>query len=378
MHKVMRESTWGPIIGSGETTYGILETSVTINSVLYHIFSTRFDHANAGDRKAGMEQGAKMVSKLVPSAVVIFGGDFNEHPTTPNLALFQMFSGLTDAFAKRPDPDACGGGGGIDDFDYVDYIFFRGPYRVADVRLRCPWPGLESVSDHPWIVVELVPREFDVRLAAGQNADGRLEVLYIGTDDVLYHNWRSSPNGGWAGESVLDTSSNKGKALAVAQNADGRLEVLYIGTDNVLYHNWRSSPNGGWAGESVLDTSSNKGKALAVAQNADGRLEVFYIGTDDVLYHNWQSSPNGGWVGESVLDTSSNKGKALAVAQNADGRLEVFYIGTDDVLYHNWQSSPNGGWVGESVLDTSSNKGKALAVAQNADGRLEVLYIGTD
>jgi hypothetical protein len=33
-----------------------------------------------------------------------------------------------------------------------------------------------------------------------------------------------------------------------AQNADGRLEVFGVGTDNVLWHMWQTAPNNGWSG----------------------------------------------------------------------------------------------------------------------------------
>jgi hypothetical protein len=27
--------------------------------------------------------------------------------------------------------------------------------------------------------------------------------------------------------------------IAIAQNADGRMEIFYVGTNNVIYHNWQ-------------------------------------------------------------------------------------------------------------------------------------------
>ena len=216
------------------------------------------------------------------------------------------------------------------------------------------------------------------RLVEGQNASGTLEVFYIGTDDVLYHNWQQTPGGAWSGENLLGTGTSKAKALVLSQNANGTLEVFYIGTDDVLYHNWQQTPGGAWNGENLLGTATNQAKTMAVGQNASGTLEVFYIGTDDVLYHNWQQTPGGAWNGENLLGTATNQGKALAVGQNASGTLEVFYIGTDDVLYHNWQQTPGGAWNGENLLGTATNQGKALAVGQNASGTLEVFYIGTD
>jgi hypothetical protein len=44
---------------------------------------------------------------------------------------------------------------------------------------------------------------------------------------------------GWHGEEPLGKTHNEAKSLVVAQNQDGRLEVIYIGTDDVIYHNWQ-------------------------------------------------------------------------------------------------------------------------------------------
>jgi hypothetical protein len=30
------------------------------------------------------------------------------------------------------------------------------------------------------------------------------------------------------------------------------LEILYIGTNNALYHNWQTKPNDGWSGENYF------------------------------------------------------------------------------------------------------------------------------
>jgi hypothetical protein len=93
-----------------------------------------------------------------------------------------------------------------------------------------------------------------------------------------------------------------GRALQVGRNADGRIELFYIGIDDVLYHNWQLAPNGYWIGENLLGPGAPaKAKQIAVGQNKDGRIEVFYIGMDDVLYHNWQLVPNGKWIGESTM-----------------------------------------------------------------------------
>ena len=204
------------------------------------------------------------------------------------------------------------------------------------------------------------------QLALGSNQDRRIEAFYVGTNDRLYHNWQVKPNSGWAGEAALGGSA---KQVVAGNNLDGRLEVFYVGTNNRLYHNWQTAPNSGWAGEAALGGSA---KQIVVGNNKDGRLEVFYVCTNDRLYHNWQVKPNAGWAGEAALGGSA---KQVVVGNNQDGRLEVFYVGTNNKLYHNWQTAPNSGWAGEALLGGSALQ---LAVGRNQDGRLEVFYVGTD
>lgn len=44
----------------------------------------------------------------------------------------------------------------------------------------------------------------------------------------------------------------EGRIPASARNADGRLEVFYVGMDGVLYHAWQLTPGGAWSGENSL------------------------------------------------------------------------------------------------------------------------------
>jgi hypothetical protein len=209
---------------------------------------------------------------------------------------------------------------------------------------------------------------FALEVTVATNADGRLEVFYIGTDHALYHNWQVSPGGGWAGQQPLVGSALQ---LAVGRNADGRLEIFYVGTNLEIYHNYQTSPGGGWFGQAQFGGFAQQ---IAVGQNADGRLEIFYVGGNGNLYHNYQNTPSGDWAGEAVF--AGDSAKQVTVASNADGRLEIFYVGTNNGIYHNWQTAANQGWAGESQFP--GVLAQQIAVARNHDGRLEFFYIGTN
>jgi hypothetical protein len=169
------------------------------------------------------------------------------------------------------------------------------------------------------------------------NANGELEVFYVGTNNALYHNRQTAPNSTvWTGETRF--ANDSAKQIAVARNADGTLEIFYVGTNNDLYHNRQIAANSTtWTGEAPFPNDSAQN--VTAGQNADGRLEIFYVGTNSDLYHNVQTSPNSEvWGGETQIAGAT--AKQIAVAANADGRLELFYVGTNNEIYHNWQVLP--------------------------------------
>jgi len=211
------------------------------------------------------------------------------------------------------------------------------------------------------------------QIAAGRNADGQLEVFYVGTNSDLYRNTQTQANGLiWGGETAF--SGDSAKQIAAAINKNGVLEIFYVGTNNDLYHNMQTAPNSGtWVGETHFPGTS--AQQVVVGTNANGLLEIFYVGTNNDLYHNRQLTPGGQWGGE--VRFANDSAKQIAVAQNKDGRLEIFYVGTNNDLYHNWQTQPDSTtWNGETHFQGDS--AKQVAAARNADGRLEIFYVGTN
>ena len=143
-------------------------------------------------------------------------------------------------------------------------------------------------------------------------------------DDGLYHNWQDSPSsptwsGGVSGAPAAGLGG-KAKSITVAVNADHRLELFYIGTNEAIYHNWQTTVNGHWKGEAAFGGSA---KQLSLAPDADGRLELFYIGMDDFTYHSWQTTVNGPWAGAPRANQSN-----FLAATNSGGRIVLFFMGS--------------------------------------------------
>ncbi len=99
------------------------------------------------------------------------------------------------------------------------------------------------------------------------------------------------------------------EVVAAARNADGRLEVFGLGTDNALWHDWQTTPGGAWSGWSSLGGGWSSWAPLdgtitsdpVVTNDQDGRLEAFAHGTDSALWHVWRTAPNGNWSSWSSL-----------------------------------------------------------------------------
>jgi hypothetical protein len=111
------------------------------------------------------------------------------------------------------------------------------------------WQMQPSISDNAnWVGETRFPGDSAKQVTVAQNSDGRLEIFYVGTNNDLYHNWQLKPgvsdNANWAGETRFPGDS--ANQITAAQNADGHLEIFYVGTNNDLYHNWQADPSSNW------------------------------------------------------------------------------------------------------------------------------------
>lgn len=257
------------------------------------------------------------------------------------------------------------------------------------------------------------------------NADGRLDVIARGADNMIWHRTQTSPGSStWSEWAQIYPGTSVTSELSVVRGADGRLQVFYRGSNNALYYATQSAANSStWSPPASLGGGITSEPSAVV--NADGRIEVFVRGTDNGMHHNWQTaagsnaswsgweamggglvSPpvalrggdgivrvyvrgtdNGIWFasqvspGSSAWNSYANLGGPVidtpAAALNSDGRLEVFsrWWG-DHSLRHRWQLSPNGSWSAWSsqggILTSSP-----VALRDNS-GRLHVFVRGTD
>jgi endonuclease/exonuclease/phosphatase family metal-dependent hydrolase len=151
----------GPLKVWSDTTFGTLHATIRIGDLDHDVFSTRFapmhprghpayDPEHAPGNLAGHLQAIDMVRAIPANHAVIFGGDLNARWKTDwQAGHFFRNSGLTDVRIERPDPEAP-----VEVNDRTDYIYYRGPYRVAWTRTR----AVPGASDHAYVMAELTRR----------------------------------------------------------------------------------------------------------------------------------------------------------------------------------------------------------------------------
>jgi hypothetical protein len=223
------------------------------------------------------------------------------------------------------------------------------------------------------------------RPAVALNADGRLEVVAVGSDQAIWHRWQTAPQGGaaddatggqWSQWQLLGRPSGQ-EILAVvglARNKDGRLELFTVAGDGSVWHRWQRKPGGSWAAAwSSLGTPGglHAPGVAAVAQNKDGRLELFTVAGDGSVWHRWQPAPGRRtWAAWSSLERPSGQAcAALALAVDRDGRLALFTVASDGAVWHRRQRAAEG-WSAWESLERQVDGFDEVAVGANADGRL--------
>jgi hypothetical protein len=155
-------------------------------------------------------------------------------------------------------------------------------------------------------------------------------------------------------------------APAVTTWAGGRVDAFVRGTDNNLWHAWRSGSWSGWEnlGAPPGGLASDPG---AVAWSS-GRIDVFVTGARGQLWHKWYAGSWSGWenLGGGAVG-------APTVSSWGPGRLDVFVRGSDNQLWHKWFAGSWSGWEALGGILTSSP-----AAVSWGPGHIDVVVRGTD
>lgn len=97
----------------------------------------------------------------------------------------------------------------------------------------------------PWTKPQvLLP--FAKTLAVCANSTDVLEMFFTDETDTIFH-YRQVQLHQW--EAAPTRFVAAAKKMILIRNGDKHLELVYIGTDNALYHNWQIGTSDNWNGE---------------------------------------------------------------------------------------------------------------------------------
>ena len=223
---------------------------------------------------------------------------------------------------------------------------------------------------------------------AGRHQDGRLIFFARGNDGDFWS--RSQAGAGvdtWSAWTSLGKPSgvDLSPVLSVGQQQDGSLDIFTYGSNNQVYHNWQTAPNGGWNG--WISFNKPPGVDLyepAAGRNQDGRVEFFTCGSDGQLWHKWQTTPNNGWAWSASWGTLGKPpGVDLdppVVGQYGSGAMNVLARGSDSQIWSVSQTAPSNGWGTWQSLGKplGVNLTEQIAVGRFWTGFLALFAVGDD
>jgi hypothetical protein len=184
--------------------------------------------------------------------------------------------------------------------------------------------------------------------------------------------FQTAPNSGGSSWETLGSPTppdfSQTSTPAVGRNADGRFELIAIGTDGGLWRRYQTAAaSDDWSESSWLTMGTPPGDTFsqqstpAIGPDLDGRLQLFAMGSSGTLYHRRQTQTGGfadwEWSDWEAFSATKFNPKAVPVlSSNADGRLELFLIANGG-LAHIWETAPSNGWSGWASLTTPEFEG---------------------
>jgi hypothetical protein len=231
-------------------------------------------------------------------------------------------------------------------------------WHNAEVTPAGAWVGWSSLGGASLTAVT-------VGCEAGPGGTARLAAFVVGAGGVVSEDVQTTPGGGYGGFINLGGAGFRG--LAAGNEADGRLQVFAIGADGAAWHSYEVTA-GQWSGWSSLGGSNLT--ELATGNEASGRLDLFAV-SGGSLWEDAEVAP-GSWGGFTGLGGAGLA--SLAVGYNTDGKLDVF-ASSGGVLGHDYEYATDI-WSGWSGLGGSGIRG--LAWGTDNSGHEDIVSVRND
>ena len=160
---------------------------------------------------------------------------------------------------------------------------------------------INQTITNTWSAWTRLGAPFNNRLQAGvqvvANEDGGVTIFSMDAKNHLWTMTRSSLSGDWGAWVELAASPSPLQLGYVAgRNSDGRVELVGVGHDGIVYH-VRAEVGKGWGGWASLGgPPDGMDPHLVIGNTNDGRLQIFGTGKGShSVWSNWQSSHDDSW-----------------------------------------------------------------------------------
>ncbi len=223
-------------------------------------------------------------------------------------------------------------------------------------------------------------------LTAALGADGKLQVIGLGTEDgqpyLIYQDQGGRWHGGYG--RLPNDSGVSFSTLTAALGADGKLQVIGLGEQDgqpyLIYQDQGGHWHGGYG--RLPNDSGVAFSSLTAALGADGKLQVIGLGEEDGQPYLIYQDQGGHWHGGygRLPNDSGVSFSSLTAVIGADGKLQVIGLGEQDGQPYLIYQDQGGHWHG-GYGRLPNDRGvsfSTLTAALGADGKLQVIGLGAE
>jgi hypothetical protein len=196
-------------------------------------------------------------------------------------------------------------------------------------------------------------------------AKNRLDVLAVGTDGSLRHQFSNDGGASWSG-----WVDNWGGVLTSGVDAVSwgvnRLDVVGKGTNNSIFHFWYDNGNTGWE-----DLGMQMKFDPGISSWSGGNLDIFCVGTDNAQKH--RAFRSDGWHGWENLGGILTAGiDAVSWGVN---RIDMVSRNSNSKVVHKaWDGSGWSSWTDRG----GSLSGSTPTIASHSNGHFDIFATFVD
>jgi hypothetical protein len=134
-----------------------------------------------------------------------------------------------------------------------------------------------------WVITQLSPNSIgfggwqelstdSLQVALAHDASGRLTIFSLSGLNHAVYSWQEDTSDNWGGRNYLGGDV---QSITAGRDAQGRMEVVAVGFDGMVYALRQTAADGAWGNWSAALGGIVWNGTLALGNEADGTLDVF-------------------------------------------------------------------------------------------------------